>query len=140
MSEASRLSARRRTPSAALWEPTSNSWSPATALPGRSTKIRRCASSTRTRSNRIKKRTLSQECPTCGLPIDSRVRAAMTDDHLSRPARIPAFIKNFGLSLLVILSIILGILVVELVYYVFFLPGGTRNVDMQMHRVVFLDG
>ena len=64
----------------------------------------------------------------------------MTDDHLSRTPRIPAFIKNFGRWLLVIPSIILGILIVELVYYVFFLSSGTRNVDMQMHRVVFLDG
>src|ERR1700686_1731510 len=64
----------------------------------------------------------------------------MTGDHLSRPVRVPAFIVKIGPWLLAIPSIILGILVVELLYYVFFLSGTNRNFDMQMHRVVFLDG
>jgi hypothetical protein len=64
----------------------------------------------------------------------------MTDDRRSGLAWISTLIEAIGRWLLIIPSIILGILVVELAYYGFFLSGATRTLDTPMRRVVFLDG
>jgi hypothetical protein len=66
--------------------------------------------------------------------------AAMTDDRLSKPARISALIKKIGPWLLIIPSLIVGMLVVELLSHLFLPLTDVAGFNVWMRRVIFYGG